>query len=257
MSLLSRLKSAAPVAAVHFLVCVAVAFGVAWLVFGVWYPDGLRKLTNGIELFLILMIVDVICGPLLTMVLYNPAKPKKKWRLDLGLILLIQMTALAYGMSQVISSRPIFVAFEGDRFRLVQALDINADRIVEASAEFQSIGFTGPKIIGVRMAKSGDADHLASIQMSINGLHPAFRPSRWQSYESQVSEVLLQLKSINELKVKNPDKLEMLNATLSELKLTEFQLGYLPLVRDVTTDWVVLLDRSSGLPLAYLQLEGW
>jgi hypothetical protein len=257
MSLLIRLKSAAPVAAVHFLVCVAIAFAVAWLVFGLWYPGELRKLTYGFELLLILMTVDVVCGPLLTMVLYDPAKSKGKWRLDFGLILLVQMTALAYGMSQVISSRPIFVAFEGDRFRIVQALDINADRLGEAPAEFQKIGFAGPQVIGVRMTKSGEADHLASIQMSINGLHPAFRPSRWQSYESQVPEVLLQLKSINELKAKNPDKLDVLNAALSELKLTESQLGYLPLVRDVTTDWVVLLDRSNGLPLAYLHLEGW
>lgn len=257
MPLLSRLKSAAPVAAFHFIVCLAIAVGMAWLVFGVWYPGELRKLANGFELFLILMIVDVICGPLLTMVLYSPEKPKRKWQFDFGLILFIQLTALAYGMSQVIASRPVFVAFEGDRFRIVQALDIDVKRLDEAPVELQKIGFTGPQIIGVRMAKPSEADYLASIQMSVEGLHPAFRPSRWQKYDAQISEVFLRLKSINELRTKNPTKHEVLNAVLSELSLIDSQVGYLPLVRDATTDWVVIVSRLNGLPLAYLHLEGW
>lgn len=257
MSLLSRLKSAAPVAAFHFVACAAIALGMAWLVFGVWYPGELRKLANGFELFLILMIVDTVCGPLLTMVLYSPAKPKRQWRLDLGLILFIQLTALAYGMSQVISSRPVFIAFEKDRFRIVQALDINRDHLGAAPVEFQNIGFAGPRLIGVRIAKPGDADFLASIQMSIDGLHPAFRPSRWQNYETQVPEVLAQLRSVDELRVKNQAKLAILNTAVSELNFAESQMGYLPLVRDTTTDWVVLINRLDGLPLAYINLEGW
>lgn len=254
---MSRLKAAVPVAALHFFSCVIVALGLSSLVFGVWYPGEFRKITNGIELFLILITVDVICGPLLTFVLYNPLKSKRKWHLDLGLILFIQLTALAYGLSQVADSRPIFVAFEGDRFRIVQAFDINRDQLIEAPAEFKAIDFSGPKLIGVRLAKHGDADHLTSLQMSINGLHPAFRPSRWQNYESQVPEVLLQLKSIAELRSKNPGKLEELEAALKALNLTDAQAGYLPLVRDVVTDWVVLVDRTRGRPRAYLQLDGW
>jgi len=257
MSLQKRFRSAALAAVLHLLASIAIVLGIAWLVFGVWYPGALRELTSGLELFLILLVVDLICGPLLTLVLFNPSKPKRKWHLDLGLILFIQFTALAYGLSQVSGSRPVFVAFEGDRFRIVQALDVNVDRLGEAPAEFQTMGFAGPKIIGVRLAKPGDPDHLASLKMSIDGLHPAFRPSRWQSYESQVPEVLLQLKPVKELRIKNPEKLDVLNAALSDLNLSEAQAGYLPLVRDVVTDWVVLVDRSNGLPRAYLHLDGW
>ncbi|WP_430407397.1 hypothetical protein [Hydrogenophaga sp.] len=109
-----------------------VAASVAWLVFGVWYPTPFHELTGGRTLFLILMAVDVVCGPVLTLVLFDPAKSRFKWRLDLALIVFTQLTALAYGLNQVAAARPVFVAFEGDRFRLVQALDIDESRLQEA-----------------------------------------------------------------------------------------------------------------------------
>lgn len=257
MSLSPRLPAALRAAAIHLAASAFVALAVAALVFGLWFPAPLHILTGGQALFLILMVVDVVCGPLLTLVLYNPAKARSKWMLDLGLIVFLQLGALAYGLSQVASARPVLVAFEGDRFRIVQALDVDADRLNEAPMGLRSLGYFGPKIIGVRLAQSGDADHLASLQMSMQGLHPAFRPSRWRSYESQVPEVSAKLKAFGELRNKNPEKDEVLDASLSEIGLSEEQVGYLPLVRDVVTDWVVLVERSNGTPRAYLHLDGW
>lgn len=244
-------------AVLHLGISLLVAICVAWMVFGFWFPDGLHELTGGRSLFLILMAVDVVCGPVLTLVLFNPAKSRAKWRFDLGLIVLTQCAALVYGLGQVASARPVFIAFEGDRFRIVQALDVSPSRLNEAPYEQKYFGYTGPKVIGVRLAKMGDPDHLASLQMSIQGLHPAFRPSRWQTYESQVSDVLAQLKPVGDLRAKNPEKIEVLNTSMSKMGLSEDQVGYLPLVRDVANDWVVLVERSSGAPRAYLHLDGW
>ncbi len=252
-----RIQSALRAAALHFLGSLLVALGAAVLVFGVWFPGTLRELTSGSALFLILMAVDVVCGPVLTLVMYNPAKSRNKWRLDLGLIVLTQFAALVYGLGQVASARPVFVAFEGDRFRIVQALDVNVDRLSEAPSGLQSLSYFGPRVIGVRLAKIGDADHLASLQMSIQGLHPAFRPSRWQYYETQAADVLAQLKPLGELRAKNPERVDALTASLTELQLSEDQVGYLPLVRDVVTDWVVLVERTNGRPRAYLHMDGW
>lgn len=253
----TRIQAALRAASLHLFASLFVALCVAGLIFSVWFPSALRDLTGGSELFLILLAVDVVCGPVLTLVLYNPAKPRNKWRLDLGLIVLIQLSALVYGLGQVASARPVFVAFEGDRFRVVQALDVSPSRLNEAPTGHNVLSYTGPKVIGVRLAKTGDPDHLASLQMSIQGLHPAFRPGRWRTYESQVPEVLAQLKPLGELRAKNPEKIEVLNASLSELGLSDDQVGYLPLVRDVTNDWVALVERSNGAPRAYLHLDGW
>lgn len=257
MLFITRVRVAARVALLHFSASLLVAFLLAWLVFGFWFPGSLRQLANGTDLFLILLMVDVVCGPALSFILFDPAKSRKKWRLDLSLIVFVQLTALTYGMSQVASARPVFVAFEGDRFRLVQAIDINVDRLIEAPDELRSMSYKGPQIIGVRLAKPGDTDYLSSVQMSVQGFHPSFRPSRWQSYDSQVPEVMAQLKLIGDLRAKHPERLEELEAALTKLNLNESQLGYLPLVRDVETDWIVLIERPTGVHRAYLNMDGW
>ncbi len=252
-----RLRSAARAALLHLGLSLLVASAVAWLVFGIWYPAPFHELTGGRALFLILMAVDVVCGPLLTLVLYNPAKSSLKWRVDLSLIVLIQLAALAYGLSQVASARPVFVAFEGDRFRLVQALDIDAMQLPLAPEGQGGLGYSGPRLLGVRLAQSGDPDYLQSVQMSTQGLHPAFRPSRWRPFAEQIPQLKQQLKPLSELRTKNPQKLDELDAALRKLGLSEDDVGYLPLVREEITDWVGLVQRSTGQPLTYLHLDGW
>lgn len=257
MALRARLYSATRVAALHLLLSTGVALLAAGLVFGYWYPAPMQKIAGGAGMFLILVGVDVVCGPLLTLVLYDPAKSKRNWWLDVGLIALIQLAALIYGMSQVAAARPVFVALEGDRFRVVQAMDIDHSRLGDAPPELRSLGYSGPRTIAARLSQPGASDYLSSVQLSVQGVHPAFRPSRWLSYEAEVPALLQRLKPISDLRQKNPKQLEVLDKALAGLAMTDGDLGYLPLVRDEITDWVVLVQRSDGALRAYLHLDGW
>lgn len=253
----TRVASAARAAGLHLGVSLVIAILVASLVFGVWYRPPFQELTSGAQLFLLLMVVDVVCGPVLTLVLFNPAKSKAKWRLDLGLIVLTQLIALAYGLSQVASARPVFVALEGDRFRLVQAFDVDTGRLPEAPENLRHLSWSGPKLIGVRLAKSSDADFAESVKLASQGFHPAFRPSRWVDFSTQVPDLIARLQPIEALKKKNGDKVHLIDQVLQKAGVTEEETGYLPLVLDVTTDWVVVVRRSNGEPLQYLHLDGW
>ncbi len=257
MARTARIRSAARAALVHFALSMLVAASVAWLVFGVWYPAPFHEITGGRTLFLILMAVDVVCGPVLTLVLFDPAKSRLKWRIDLALIVLTQLAALAYGLNQVAAARPVFVAFEGDRFRIVQALDVDTSRLQDAPPELRSLALAGPRVLGVHLAGSTDPDYLSSLQLSLQGLHPAFRPSRWRPYEEQVPKVLQALHSLATLRHKNPEGMSELDAALTEGGLQDEEAGYLPLVREEITDWVALVRRSDGQPFAYVQLDGW
>jgi hypothetical protein len=252
-----RIRDAAPVALVHLGLCVLVALATAAVVFQVWYPNGLHQITGGGILFMILIMVDVVCGPVLTLILYSRNKSRVKWRIDLALIALIQTTALVYGVMQVADARPVLLAFEDDRFRLVQAFDVDMSTLQEAPSELRMISWSGPRLIGVRLAQSGDSDYLTSVQMSIQGMHPAFRPSRWLPFDEKKSRVLEQLKSLKELRLKNEGRVEDLNSEILRFDYPEEQLGYLPLVKDFVTDWVVIVNRATGVPLGYLPFDGW
>ena len=73
--------------------------------------------------------VDVVCGPLLTLVLFNPAKSRRELRLDLSLVAVIQLAALAYGLYSISLARPVIQAFETDRFAVVSAVEIDPGQL--------------------------------------------------------------------------------------------------------------------------------
>ena len=78
LKLLPRLRAAG----LHLLLSLVVATLAAVLVFGLWYPGVYRLLAGGGELFLLVVVVDVVCGPLLTLVLFNPTKPRADKKLQ-------------------------------------------------------------------------------------------------------------------------------------------------------------------------------
>lgn len=241
----------------HLLGSLAVGTVCAALVFGLWYPYPYGELVGGRELFLLLISVDVICGPLLTFVVFDPRKLRRElWR-DIGIIVFLQGVALAYGIATVIQARPVYLAFEGDRFRVVSVPDVEFSEINRAPESLRNLSLTGPRMLGVHLVKSGDPDYLQSIKAALGGLHPAFRPSRWVEYEQQHQTVRDNARSLAQLKGKNPNEQRLINETILKTNLNEQQLGYLPLAAGNHTDWVVIIGLEDAQPKAYLPLDGW
>ena len=252
-----RVIPALRAAAKHLAVSIAVAGLSAALVFVLWYPHPYREISGGRELFTLLMSVDVIAGPLLTLFVFNPRKPRPElWR-DLGVIVALQLAALGYGLYSVHQARPVFLAFEGNRFRAVSAAELEPSQLSEATGDLGSLSHLGPRLIGVRLAKPDDADYLQSLKQSMEGLQPAFRPSRWVPYEQQRMEVVAEAKALAELRSSKPNQAAAIDGAVKEAALPIERLGYIPLQSRTHSDWVVIVDRETGWPKAFGQVDGW
>lgn len=229
----------------------------AAVVFGLWYPHPYRAISGGRELFTLLISVDVIAGPLLTLLVFNPSKPRLElWR-DLGVVVALQLGALGYGLHSVHQARPVILAFEGNRFRAVSAAELEPDHLREAAANLGSLSNTGPRLIGVRLAKPGDADYLQSVKQSIDGLHPALRPSRWVPYEGQRMEAAREARALAGLRTSSLERATVIDAAIEEAALPIERLGYVPLQSRTHSDWVVIVDRETGWPKAFAPIDGW
>ncbi|MDZ7910100.1 MAG: hypothetical protein U5N10_18975 [Gemmobacter sp.] len=119
MTFKPRMKAAGKAAFFHFLGSVLVACFAAVLVFLLWYPHPYGQLSGGSKLFAILIVVDVVCGPLLTLVLFSPRKSRREFFVDMSLVVLIQVAALSYGLYTMYQARPLFLVHEVDRFRVI------------------------------------------------------------------------------------------------------------------------------------------
>lgn len=82
----------------------------------------LFELASAGKIFLLVIVVDIVLGPLLTLIAYDPKKTKLKQ--DLTLIILFQLVAMIYGAYTLYSGRPSHAVFAIDRFELVRANEI-------------------------------------------------------------------------------------------------------------------------------------
>jgi len=107
--------------AYHLCISAVVVAIALTLIFGFWYRPPFSYVQNVYNVVLTLLSVDLVVGPLLTFAVYNPAK--KKLKMDLTLIGLMQVAALAYGLVVCYTSRPIYTVYNDGMFSTVMSSD--------------------------------------------------------------------------------------------------------------------------------------
>jgi hypothetical protein len=97
---------------IHFLISLAVFVCLLAVILLVWYPGLLFELNGGWEGLRIVIGVDLVLGPMLTLIVYKVGKPSLKF--DLTSIALFQSICLLAGVWVVYQERPVVLAFEYD-----------------------------------------------------------------------------------------------------------------------------------------------
>ena len=105
----------------HLGLSLLIALASLYLVYFLWYPSPLDKALGVTSIFLLLLGVDVVIGPLLTLMVAKQGK--KTLKMDLLIIGLVQLWALGYGTYTVAQGRPVWMVYNAGRFDLVQAFE--------------------------------------------------------------------------------------------------------------------------------------
>lgn len=94
-------------AAVHLGLSAAAVGLLAAAMLMLWYPPPFFMVDGGWQVLRLVVLVDIVVGPLLTFVVYNRAKPEL--RRDLGMIAAVQIAAFLYGAWVMHAYRPALV----------------------------------------------------------------------------------------------------------------------------------------------------
>jgi len=243
-------------AGVHFCISVAIAALAATLVFLVWYPYPYSEISGGRELFMIVVAVDVVMGPLLTLAVFNVKKATRLLRLDLTVIGLFQLAALAYGLWTVAVVRPVHLVFEIDRFRAVHAIEVPRDELRLAPAGLATLPLTGPTLLSVRSFKD-DKERSDITMAALGGLPLGARPGFWQRYDLGKAQLLARAKPLKELEKRFPARVGEIDAALKLASGGNDKarpIGYIPMVGRKTF-WTVLLDTNTAEVIAFVPID--
>jgi hypothetical protein len=253
-SLRVRLRAAGFAAAIHLSGTVLVAALAGILVFGIWYPFPYRHLAGGRELFMLVISVDVVLGPLLTLVLFSPSKmPKELWR-DLAIVVALQLGALGYGVWTVWQARPLFLVAEIDRFKVIARPVLEAGSVEVLPRELQPSIFSGPITAAIREPKDfAEKDHVLfeSIQ---GGRDYGERPDFYIPYEGTAAlESLKRAHSLDTFLQKYPLQRAAAQDFASKAGLRLESVRYLPVI--ARQEWIAMLD-DHGKVVGFLQGDG-
>lgn len=246
-------KSRLRAAGIHLCISLGVAVLAALLVFGLWYPYPYREISGGRELFLIVVAVDVILGPLITLAIFDTRKPLKELRRDLAVVGLIQLAGLGYGLWTVSLARPAHLVFEIDRFRVVHVVDVPVDLLDKTPPGIDAMSLMGPTLLAVRPFRS-EAEKFEATMIALRGVSLASRPDLWQRYEEARPAVLQAAKPVVLLKSRFPDKAADVDGLLRELGRSPESTLWLPMAGRKTF-WTVLVDASTAQPVGFLPMD--
>ena len=93
------------------------------LYFG-WYRWPGWYLTDVVHVVMVMVGVDIVLGPLLTLIIARSDKPRRVLARDIAVIVAVQLCALVYGTTSLWSGRPLYYAYSENILQLVQAYDI-------------------------------------------------------------------------------------------------------------------------------------
>ncbi|MCW5256525.1 TfpX/TfpZ family type IV pilin accessory protein [Verminephrobacter aporrectodeae] len=238
---------------IHLGISLGIATLAAVLVFGLWYPYPYREISGGRSLFVLLVSVDVVMGPLITLTIFNRAKPRRELLMDLTVVGLLQLAALGYGLWTVFVARPVHLAFEYSRMSVVHAIDVDPDLLAKAPPALQKLPITGPTLIALRPFKDASEQFEATMS-AIGGVPLSARSDLWQSYASSTADILKEAKPVTNLRTRFADQTALIDRAVEDTGKPASQLRYLPLVGR-NKAWTMLLDASSAEPLGFLPLD--
>jgi hypothetical protein len=246
----SRFKQAFKAMTVHFGLSLLVAAIVALLVFTLWFPYPYRELAGGRELFILVMVVDIVCGPLLTFVLFSPTKPRKELLTDISLIVVIQLLALCYGIWNVWMVRPIYLVQEADRFNIMSRASIDTQMLDALPAELKPKLFGEPIKVSLRQLTTTEREKLIA-EIKVGGKDASERPSIYTNYDAATA--YKNGHPVRDLIITRPEQKDKITSLVSSNTPSDLnQLRYLYISG---RGYAVAVLNPVGLVVGYLPAE--
>lgn len=258
MFLTARARAAAKIALLHLFCSLLIGILAAALVLWVWFPSPYDLLSGGRNLFLMLAGVDVVCGPVLTLVLFTPQKPRPELATDMSLVVLIQLSALLYGLHIAHEARPLFLVHEVDRFRVITAGsygDVDVHEAIAALPPSLHPRWTqGPVTVGIRNPHDAKERQRVLMESVVGGRDFSQHPEFYVPYDAAYRpKVLARAKSLQALIQHYPSIADDATVILKRQGVTLKDALFLPVIH--RRDWVAVLDNSAHI-LGFLPGDG-
>lgn len=150
---------------IHFALSLAVFAVLLAIILLVWYPGLLFEISGGWEGLRIVIAVDLVLGPLLTLIVYKEGKPSLKF--DLICIAVFQIACLSGGVWVVYNERPVVLAVEYDSIFVLNAREFTSyGNTMDSLDQFPG---PYPKLVYIELPQDDQEASSLSFEGQLNG----------------------------------------------------------------------------------------
>ena len=196
-----------------------------------------------------MIVINVIIAPLLGLIVYKEGK--KTLKADLSIIVILQILALGYGVYSIEGGRPVWVAYNVDRFELVRKNEMIADHIEQALPQFQDTPWFKPQYVAVKFATDINQRNDDMFSELFGGISIAQKPERYVSINQAKPQIKQRAKNVKELEQYND--IQQVQKTLDKYPEAT---GYVPLKANAV-DMTVLINKDKGEVIKIVDLRPW
>ncbi len=236
----------------HLAISIAIAAMALTLMLFVWYPWPLFEASGGNELVMILVGVDVVIGPLLTLIVFKSGKWGMKF--DLVAIGVLQFAALVYGSYIVFLARPAFIAYVKDRFEVAVAAELEPEALAQARFErYRRVPLWGPELVATDFP-TDRAERNKLVDLALAGLDLQHYPKYYVPYAERREAVLASAQTPARFRQTDVKGGQVVDAYLKRTGTREEDV--LCVLLRARKAWVaVVLDAKTAEPLKMLISE--
>ena len=238
----------------HLALSVLVALTVVLLVLALWYPRPYFQAMGGETLLRLLIGVDVVLGPFITLLIFDPRKPSLKW--DLAVIGVLQVAALAYGGYVMFQARPVYSVFSVDRFEIAAANTVDDESRAKAAPEFRELPLSGPRVVAARVPSDPKEASSVTFGAVMGGPDLVDLPHLYVPYAEVTADVARAARPLERLASRGATEEATVRAFVESSGRSEASLGYVP-ARARNRDFAVIVDRRTGAIAGYIPVNPW
>lgn len=239
--------------AFHFALSFAVLASIFAIVLLRWYPPALFGMAKAGPLLSVLAGVDLVLGPLLTLIVFRPGK--KGLKFDLVFIAIVQVAALAFGLHTLWQSRPVYIVATTDRFHLVFANEIDPASAGKAAPEYRSAPWLGPRQVSAPLPDDPRARMEAMIE-AMTGAEIHLQPSKYRAYPGPNRDPMAAALSVRDALLLAPADSRAILQRMARRHGNTDTLALLPL-KSSRGSTGVLVERDSGAIVDFVDIDPW
>ena len=240
-----------------FLIHLAISSAIIGIVFAVifffWYPRPYFQANGAWSVIRVLIMVDLVMGPLLTLVLFKKGKPGLVF--DISMVAFVQIAALVYGVQVIFEERPYYLVFAVDRVEVVGKVEVDVNKIKYPDLKIKPN--KGPILVFADFPEDKEERNKILFEVVTEGKPDLERrPEYYHPYISNADRVIQKGKSLSALVGDNKDSKIKVDRFLKRYngKLEDYL--FLPMVGK-NNDMALVIDKITGLPVDGIAVDPW